>query len=160
MVKFPAYSKPVCLCLSRQPIPSLSAHFFLSYSLKSPAKWKKCIISIFKRQKRLAEIGLLHYQGFCKSRNNVAAQDLCCLHKPHQGPHLPQQQQAQAQASVLVSRWSDKSTHPPLPRRCMKYRWPVRICQDVYGQGAPSIYSIQSLLLKKTSLIWVPSAAV
>lgn len=67
MVKFPAYSKPVCLCLSWLPMPSLSAHFILSYSLKSSAKWKKCIISIFKRQKRLAEIGLPHYQGFSRA---------------------------------------------------------------------------------------------
>lgn len=142
-------------CLGYQYLPYQHISFF-PIPYRALQSKKKCIISIFKRQKRPAEIGLPHYQGFCKSRNNVAGQDLCCLHKPHQGPHLLQQQLAHAQTSVLVSRWPDKSkyldTHPPLPCRCMNFRWPVQSCKDVYSQGALSIYSIPDILLKKTSL--------
>lgn len=44
---------------------------------------KEDIIFAFKRQKRLTRIGPPRYRGFCKSRNNVAVQDLAlCTQAP------------------------------------------------------------------------------
>lgn len=58
MVKFPAYSKPVW-ATNAFPYQHISFFPIIYRALQSE---KKCIIFVFKRQKRLAEIGLPHYQ--------------------------------------------------------------------------------------------------
>lgn len=173
-MKFPASSKHACLCPSRLLITVSYQHISFFPILARALQGKNRILSSFLRgKKRLIGIGLPHYRGFCKSRNNVATQDLGLSTQAPPGTQLLCQQPARVQAAVLVSRWPDKSTHsetqPPLPRRCTYFRWPVQICKErcigprntihLLHTMAPQGHPAQPAKLKNTfALIWIPSA--
>lgn len=87
-------------------------HISFSPFLARALRGKRRILSSYLRGKqRMTGIGPPRYRGFCKSRNNVAAQDLA---------------QARWSAAMLVPRQQPKARrrlqapqlHPRLPHRC------------------------------------------
>lgn len=169
MVKFPAYSKLVCHCLSQLPIPSLSAHFILFYSLKSFSIFKKCIISIFKRKKK-KKTGRERSTSLSRFLQEQEQRGSPRSMLPTQTPSGTPPPSAVAGPGtnlcpgIKVAR--QKHTLGDTSPLSHADAWtsdglgPVQIWNYVYSQGVPPICFIPGLLLKKTSLIWIPSAAM
>lgn len=125
-------------------MPFLSAHFILFYSLKSSANWKKCIISLFKRKKKVGRERSTSLSRFLQEQEQCGSpRSMLPTQTPPGMPPPPAAAGPGTNFCPAIKVARQKHTLGDTSPLSHADVWtsdgfgPVQIWKDVYSQGAP-----------------------